>query len=167
MISWVSNRVRGTHGAASITVAVAFTRLGITHSHLQNNFSPHLTHIPICIHAIHFHIHIHIRIHGHNSIHTFSQILQHNFNQLFIYFKLFNIPVVFHLPNRKLQKQFRLHHNFPQKFKNQYLSRNVCVAATSCPFIIPIEVGAPEGGLGGELELGRRVGIMDVDIHIA
>ena len=167
MISQVSNQVRETHGAASITVAVAFTCLGITRSHLQNNFSSHLTHIPICIHTIRFHIHIHIRIRGHNSIHTFSQILRHNFNQLFIYFKLFNIPAVFHLLNLKLQKQFRLHRDFPQKFKNQYLSRNVCVAATSCPFIIPIEVGAPEGGLGGESELGRRVGIMDVDVHIS
>jgi hypothetical protein len=77
--------------------------------------------------------------------------------------------MVFHLLNQKLQKQFRFHHNFPQKFKNQYLSHNVCVAATSYPFIIPIEVGGlrvSEGGLGGESELGRRVGIMDVDIHI-
>jgi hypothetical protein len=44
------------------------------------------------------------------------------------------------------------------------------VATTSYPFIIPIEVGDPrasEGGLGGESELGRRVGIVDADIHIS
>jgi len=44
------------------------------------------------------------------------------------------------------------------------------VAAISYSFIIPIKVGdprAPEGGLGGESELGRKVGIMDVDVHIS
>jgi hypothetical protein len=46
----------------------------------------------------------------------------------------------------------------------------VCAAATFHTFIIPIEVGglwAPEEGLGGELELGGRVGIVDVDVHIS
>ena len=89
MISQVSNQVCKTHGAASITIAITFTCLGITCSHLQNNFSHHLNHIPIYIHRIRFHIHIHIRLHGHNPIYAFSHILQHNFNQLFIYFKLF------------------------------------------------------------------------------
>jgi hypothetical protein len=44
------------------------------------------------------------------------------------------------------------------------------VAATFYPFIILIEVGGPrvpEEGLGGELELGGRVGIVDVDVHIS
>jgi hypothetical protein len=168
VISQVSDRAHETHGAASITVTITFIRLGITRSHLQNNFSPHLTHIPICIRAIRFHIHIRIR--SHKSIHTFSHILCHSFNQLFIYFKLFNIPVVYHLPNRKLQKHFRLLCDFQQKLKSKYLSHNVRAAATCHTFIIPIEVGgprAPEEGLGGESELGGRVGIVDADVHIS
>jgi hypothetical protein len=78
--------------------------------------------------------------------------------------------VVFRLLNQKLQKQFQLHPDCLWKFKNQYLLHNACAATTSYPFTLLVEVRglpAPEGDLGGELELGGRVGIVDMDVHIS
>ena len=78
--------------------------------------------------------------------------------------------MVFRLLNKKLQKQFQLHPDCLQKFINQNLLHNVCVATTSYLPTLLVEVRglpAPEEGLGGELELGGRVGIVNMDIHIS
>ena len=78
--------------------------------------------------------------------------------------------MVFCLLNQKLQKQFRLHPDCLQKFVNQNLLHNACAATTSYLPTLLVEVRgllAPEEGLGGELELGGRVGIVNTDIHIS
>src|SRR5882762_9793868 len=161
------------HGAPSIIVAIASTHL--KSFHLWNNLGHCLIYIQDCIcgianqsYMIHFPFHNHIHIRSMSSylnlIRIHSHVLRYNFNHLFTYSKLFNICMVSHQQNRKLQKQFQIP---PQKSPKIYIHLVVPVA-TSYPHIVLIEgVGDSQtleiGGLGGDL---GGFGIANEDVRM-
>src|ERR1700691_5618342 len=138
------------HGVVCITtITTHICQASTAPTHIWGQFS-----ICVCVSCIL----------GHSSLHTIH-LLIHILHPP-ISFKLFNIPMAFHLLNQKLQKQFQLHPNFPWKFKNQSLLHSAGAATASYLFIL-VGVGGfqAQGGLGGE-ELGLGERTKNKDIHI-
>ena len=132
----VSDRVCETLGATSVTVALTFTHHATSHRSAQ----AHQTHGIVSVTAIVVHIHsthtntqirnhldIHIRIHCTPNQLDFQPIQSCTWrsHQLspFTYSRLYNIPVVFHQQNRKLQNNSHC----TDKISKKYISSPLCL----------------------------------------